>query len=224
MTPWGQYTFGDAFPILEAIEDESIDLIFTSLPDMSQTPFGGDGVNDITAYLSLQFGALSQFSRIIKPTGFVVLCQTDRKVNGEILCNHVNYINWLHTRFHMKVKDEKIVVRNSVGKRDLYYMTYQYMTVFTRKGTWKRAGDFLKDIIVDPQREIVPGQYSWSIDFCRLVIENLTKPGDKVIDPFAAAGPVLYAAGLTGRQWWGAECDPVRYNTGLSGFDYVLPC
>ena len=48
-----------------------------------------------------------------------------------------------------KLKDYKIVVRNHpVEKRDMYTFNYQHCLIFTRTGTIKRAGDFLKGIMV----------------------------------------------------------------------------
>jgi DNA methylase len=207
------YVCGDAFPYLAQMPDKSVDLIFTSLPDLSQTPYSR---LEVSLYKGLQKQACEEFARLVTDKGFIVTCQTDRRLNAEMLCNHVWYIQCL-TELGLKVKDEKIVVRNEVGRKDLYYMTYQYMTIFSRHGGWKREGEFLRDIIVDKQK-LIEGQSTWSFDFCKLVIESLTKPGQLVIDPFAAAGPVLYAAMKLDRRWWGAEITPERYNTGFTLF------
>ena len=58
-------------------------------------------------------------ARITKPKGFVVISQTDRKINGEILPNHITYYQAM-IRNGFKLKDYKIMVRNNpVDKRDL---------------------------------------------------------------------------------------------------------
>lgn len=211
---WNQYVLGDAFPGLAQIPDSSVDLVFTSMPDLSQTEFGK---NQIDLYQGFQKKACEEISRITKPEGFIVLCQTDRKVNGGILANHVHYFNCMNV-LGWDLKDEKIVVRNKVGQRSLYHLSYQYYGAFSKKGTFKRAGEYLRDIIVDTQEETVPGQSTWSQDFCQLVIETLCPAGGTVVDPFAAAGPVLFAAKNLGRRWWGAELVPERYNPEFSLF------
>ena len=205
---WNDYVLGDAFEGLAEIREASVDLVFTSLPDLSQTEWDAKSTDQ---YQGFQTRALAAISRIVKPSGFVVLCQTDRKVNAEVLCNHYWYMKTMFG-FGWKLKDEKIVVRNEVGLRDLYHFTYQYMSIFTQEGTFKRAGEWLRDIIVDQQEKTVPGQYTWSQDFCRMVIEALCPVGGKVVDPFAAAGPVLFAAYSVDRSYWGAEICPERYN------------
>lgn len=218
------YHLGDSISILEKMDSESVDLIFTSCPDLSQMELNNIGGKDTEKYQAWQLNVMDQFARIVKKDGFVVVCQTDRKVNAQILTNHVTYINGL-TKNGMIVKDEKILVRNSVGQRSMYYLSYQYMTILTYKGTFKRAGDFLLDIIVDKQVKCPPksNQYCWSNEFCELVISNLTKEGDYVIDPFAACAPTLYAAKNLNRKYWGAEYDEKMYNKNFEYFGGRLP-
>ena len=111
------------------------------------------------------------------------------------------------------------MIRNKPERVDLYKFTYQYFNCFTKRGkipSSKRKGKWLQDIIIDQEVEI-EGQYVWSLDFCNLVIETLTEPGDFVIDPFAGYAPVLYSAKTLNRNFWGGELDPRRYN---DNFEY----
>lgn len=213
------YTLCDAIPMLQSMKPKSVDLIFTSMPDLSQTSFG----KCKEAYQQWQDNVLCMFANIVKDTGFIIICQTDRKLNAEILTNHVTYINGL-TKYGLKVKDEKILVRNSVGQKSMYYMSYQYLTVFTRKGTFKRSGEFLKDIIVDKQVKCPPktNQYCWSEDFASLVIKTLSKEGDLVLDPFAAAGIVPYVAGKLNRRYLAYEIEESMYNPNFDYFEQRL--
>lgn len=208
-----KYIQGDCFDYLPKFENNSVDLIFTSCPDISQTPFSSGSIQEISQYKDFQQRAIIEFSRIIKKTGFVVICQTDRKINAAVLSNHYWYMDCLYKQ-GMNLKDYKIVVRNEVGKKDMYHFTFQHMLIFTYDGTFKRSGEFLKDIIVDKQ-EMVENQSVWSKQFCSMVIENLTKPGQLVVDPFAGVGPVLYAAKDLNRKYWGCEIDSKFYKNPL---------
>jgi len=211
------YYLGDSEGVLEELGDKSVDLIFTSPPDLSQSIWK----DDIESHISWQKKMMNQFTRIIKDTGFIVISQTDRKYNGYVLSNHYNYIKFiLESDKDMNIKDEKIIVRNEVGKKDMYHFTYQYMTIFTRKGKFHRGGEILRDIIVDKQVKCPPksNQYCWSDELCSLIISTFSKEGDLVIDPFAAAGPVLYAAKKLKRNYWGAEICEEMYNENFKYF------
>jgi len=215
-----EYIRGDAFDYLPEMPDKSVDLVFTSCPDLSQTEF--DKTSDgISSYREFQKKATKEFSRIVKRDGFVVICQTDRRANGSILSNHMWYAKCLEEN-GMVLKDYKIVVRNEVGKRDMYYFTFQHMLVYTYKGTITRKGDWLRDMYVDKQSKIL-NQSVWSHDFCDYVISNLTKIGDLVVDPFAGVGPVLYSAERLNRQFWGAELEEKFYNDKFKQFRTTLP-
>ena len=214
------YVKGDAFDYFPQMEDESVDLVFTSCPDLSQTPFD-KSKHGITSYRDFQQKAMEQFARIVKKDGFVVICQTDRRANAEIVSNHMWYSKCLEEQ-GMKLKDYKIVVRNEVGKRDMYYFTFQHMIVYTYKGTIERKGDWLRDMYVDKQTKI-GNQSVWSQDFCEYVISNLTSEGDLVVDPFAGVGPVLFTAMRTNRNYWGAELEDHFYNEGFEQFSTPLP-
>ena len=100
---WNTFVHGDCFDVMTDIEDRSVDLIFTSPPDISQTNFE----NDIGLYKSFQRRACSSYSRLVKDDGFILIAQTDRKINGEILPNHITYYNAM-IDYGWKLKDYKI--------------------------------------------------------------------------------------------------------------------
>lgn len=221
MNDLDKYILDDSFKYLPQFPDNSVDLVFTSCPDISQTEYGAK--KEIRKYKDeIQQKACLEFDRITKDDGFVVICQTDRKINGVILSNHHWYMDCMMGQGWF-LKDYKIVVRNEVGKKDMYHFTFQHCLIFTKTGTIKRGGEWLRDIIVDPQKMTVKGQSTWSQEFCSLVINQLTKPGDLVVDPFAAAGPVPFAAKNLDRRYWACENTPERYNPDFSLFEATLP-
>ena len=212
-----EYKLCDSMEEMKKFENKSVDLLFTSPPDMSQTPF--EEKKDVESFVKFQNVFLKEFSRLVKDDGFIVISQTDRMANGFIVTNHVNYINNL-TDLGLKVKDEKVVFRNEFGKKDMYHFTYQYLTVFTRTGTFKRHGEYLKDGLIDKQLKCPPksSQYCWSYDFCKLIIETFTEENDFVMDPFAATGMVPFVAGKLNRRYWAAEIDEKMYNENFNYF------
>ena len=163
---------------------------------------------------------MKQFARMVKDDGFVVVSQTDRKINGEILANHITYSNAL-SDCGMKMKDYKIVVRNEpVDKRDMYYFNYQQCVIFTRKGTIKRSGDFLKNILIYNTERIgnIKGalnSFMWPELFCRMIIDKLTVEGEKVLDPFAASGIALQVAKEMNRKYLGCELSKEVYDNSI---------
>ena len=213
---WNQFLLCDASKLMQEVEDKSVDLVFSSLPDISQTDFS----NNITHYKMFQRSVMQQFARMVKDDGFVVVSQTDRKINGEILANHITYSNTL-SECGMKMKDYKIVVRNEpVDKRDMYYFNYQQCVIFTRKGTIKRSGDFLKNILIYNTDRIgnIKGalnSFMWPEPFCKLIIDKLTKEGDKVLDPFAASGIALQVAKEMNRQYLGCEINKEVFDNAI---------
>jgi len=213
---WNQFLRCDAADLMREVEDKSVDLIFSSLPDISQTHYNTDTVN----YKVFQANVMKQFARMVKDDGFVVVSQTDRKINGEILANHITYSNAL-SECGMKMKDYKIVVRNHpIVKRDMYYFNYQQCVIFTRKGTIKRSGDFLKNILIYNTDRIgnIKGalnSFMWPEPFCKLIIDKLTKEGDKVLDPFAASGIALQVAKEMNRQYLGCEINKEVFDNAI---------
>ena len=213
---WNQFLRCDTTDLMREVEDKSVDLIFSSLPDISQTHYNTDTVS----YKEFQANVMKQFARMVKDDGFVVVSQTDRKINGEILANHITYSNAL-SECGMKMKDYKIVVRNvPVDKRDMYYFNYQQCVIFTRKGTIKRSGDFLKNILIYNTERIgnIKGalnSFMWPEPFCRMIIDKLTVEGDKVLDHFAASGISLQVAKEMNRQYLGCEISKEVYDNSI---------
>jgi site-specific DNA-methyltransferase (adenine-specific) len=209
---WNRFLNADCFDVMSEIEDNSVDFIFTSPPDISQ----GDFDNEIESYKSFQRKALSECSRITKDDGFVLVSQTDRKINGEILPNHITYYQTM-IDLGWKLKDYKLMVRNyPVDKRDMYTFNYQHTLIFTKKGTIKRSGDFLKNIMVYDTKKLPESKlHIWNETFVELMINYLSKENEKVFDPFAGSGVVPYVAKRLNRQYLGCELNEDIFNESL---------
>jgi len=107
-----------------------------------------------------------------------------------------------------------------VDKKDMYYFNYQHCLIFTKKGTIKRNGEFLKNILVYDTVKMKnmkgPLQlYVWNEKFIKLMINYLSKDNDKIFDPFAGSGIVPYIAKNLNRQYLGCEISEEVYNESI---------
>ena len=213
---WNRFILADCFDVMGEMEDGSVDFVFTSPPDISQ----GDWDNNIESYQDFQKKTTEECSRLTKDDGFVLIAQTDRKINGEILTNHITYYQNM-IKMGWKLKDYKIVVRNyPVEKKDMYTFNYQHCLIFTKKGKFKRSGDILKNILVYNTEKLktLTGPlklHMWNESFVELMINTLSKEGDKVFDPFAGSGVVLQGARSLNRKYLGCELNEDVFNETL---------
>ena len=97
------FIHGDAFDVFKQMPDQSVNLTFTSLPDISQTPY-----KDVKKYQVLQNQACDEMARTTKDDGFVVISQTDRKINARYCSNHITYYNAMLRNGYV-LKDYKIM-------------------------------------------------------------------------------------------------------------------
>lgn len=212
MLEWNQFINADAFDIMPQIEESSADLIFTSIPDLDDL---GMSIKDKSKYETIVINIVNEFNRLIKDTGFVAMCQTDRKINASVYAKHVFIINIMETMGFI-LKDYKIIVVNQLESKNLYRFPYFHLCIFTRKGTIQRKGEWLKHIFQYDMKKQFHGDYCiWNENFVKLVIENLSKENDKVLDPFSGSGIVPYTSRLLNRQYLGFEISKEVYNNSI---------
>jgi len=194
-----QYILGDAFEYLPKIENQSVDLVFIGMPDIEE--LGGISVDDYRVFIGR---ALVEIARIIKEKGFVIFCQTDRKIGGTIFLKHC-VIAEIMLKLGFIIKDYKILVKDSVDKINLFRLNYSHVLIFSREGkisAEKRRGEYLKDLWVFP---LPTNKNFFGEEFCELVIKTFSNEGDLVVDPFAGRGTVLKVAKKLGRKYFGTE-------------------
>jgi len=202
----------DCFNVLPTIEENSVQLLFTSVPDINDL-----GLDDnIEQYDKFLNDSIEHFCRITKDTGFIVLCQSDRKMNGKVFSKHSYLINKMEA-LDYSLKDYKIVVKNSVESKDQYVFPYLHLCAFTRKGKTLRKGEWLRNILVYKMAKS-GSFYAWPPEFARLVITHLSNEGDLVVDPFAGTGIVPTVAKEMNRKYIGIEIDERHFKDPFSSF------
>ena len=102
----------------------------------------------------------------------------------------------------------------------MYYFNYQHCLIFTKTGTIKRSGEFLRNILVYDTKRMGTSKgpfnfYVWPEAFCRLMIGYLSKEKQVVFDPFAGSGIVLYVAKNMNRQYFGIELKEDLFNASI---------
>ena len=210
MLEWNNFILGNSFDGMMEIEPNSVDLIFTSVPDLNDL-----GIKDTTEYANFVTQAMVSFNRVISDNGFVAMCQTDRKIGGRVLSKHTFIIDYMQ-RLDFVLKDYKIMVVNTMDSKDQYKFPYQHLCIFTRKGTIQRKGEWLRHILLyDMKKPPNRPFYIWNENFVKLVIENLSKENDKVLDPFSGSGIVPYVARSLNRQYLGFEINKDIYEASL---------
>lgn len=203
---WNQYVLGDCFDHFPEVESNSVDLVFTSVPDLSETD-----LDDFSSYESLLERSVEQCCRVVKDDGFMVFTQTDRKKDGQVYPKHVTITNQVRSN-GFKLKDYKILMKGDADKISLYVLNYSHILIFTRSGvipTSKRKGYYLRDLWKFPP---IDTNY-FNPKFTDLVVETLTKKGDRVVDPFAGRGTVLESARKKNRKYFGVEISEDVYNS-----------
>ena len=80
----------DCFNVLPTLPDKSVDLVFTSPPDLYDI-----GTDDVNVYQDFLRKGMDQFARIVKDTGFITLCQSDRKIDARVSAKHTFIITYM---------------------------------------------------------------------------------------------------------------------------------
>ena len=199
----------DCFNVLPTLEDNSVDLVFTSPPDLYDI-----GTDDVNVYQDFLRKGMDQFARIVKDTGFITLCQSDRKIDARVYAKHAFILMYMESLGWI-LKDYKIIVKNSIDSMSQFIFPYQHMCVFTKLGTIERKGEWQKHILVYKTQKSKFTYYIWHEAFCKLVINTLTKENDLVVDPFGGSSQVVQCAKELNRQYLGCEIDKEGYEIAI---------
>jgi site-specific DNA-methyltransferase (adenine-specific) len=96
-----------------------------------------------------------------------------------------------------------------------YQQTCEFV-VFLKKGkAYRIANPSTKSLQSLFQRDESNHPTEKPVELCRLYIENSTKPGELVLDPFAGSGTTGVAALQSGRRFVGCELDPKWFDVAV---------
>ena len=120
------------------MDDQSINNIVSGIPDLDETQF--ESLDEYNKWFSSIVELL-----LVKtnPYGYVILCQTDRKING-CWYDKSTIINMIAMKMGWKLLWHKIVLNRPVGSANLHRPTYSHLVCYSKYG---RPGNGLPDVI-----------------------------------------------------------------------------
>ena len=152
------------------------------------------------------------------------LCYDILKESGHcyIMTNHKNLHNYLYAAEKVGFHFIKSLIWDKGNKiMGQYYMSQFEYILFFRKGKGVRINNCgTSDILSVPNKKTkVDGKNIHDtekpVDLMKILIENSTQEGEKVLDPFMGVGAACIAAKSTNRKFYGIEIDENYYNIAL---------
>ena len=212
---------GNCLDFMATLPDESVDLIVTD-PPYRVTPKGCAGTTGgMIAKKQNMIGKVFEYNDI-EPDQYAKEFYRLLKDGSHcyVMTNHVNLISMLNSftevGFHfikslIWKKDNKIMCR--------FYMSQFEYILFFRKG----KGVQINNCGTSDVLEIPNMKHKWAngtnlhdtekpVELMKILIENSSKPGDTVLDPFMGVGSTGVACLQSGRNFLGSEIDETYFS------------
>jgi len=222
----GRVYVGDALALMREIPDGIVPMIWTDPPyghanqdgDLAASRVGVAGARQAEAapiandrpqdYEPLMRGFLSEAARVMRPDSCCCCCCG----GGGPSPTFARLATWMDEAlsfFHAVVWD-KSKAGDGLGWR--YRRNYEFVMVAHRRGgklAWNESRGAVANVIrAMPPRGDERHPNMKPLDLMREFIENHTRVGDLVVDPFAGGGSTGVAALQAGREFLGFEIDP----------------
>jgi hypothetical protein len=182
---------GDCEQALSDVPDGSVDLI------ISDPPYDHEGVFDIRSYDKL--GRLA--ARLLRDDG-LLLAYLSNMFCVPALNDLVAHLDYLWT-LALVYKGRQSSVRDRA-----VHSSWKPIVAWVQKGSGRTLG-WVRDVVAKdagPEKNFHPWQQG--VDECRWMIEQFTKPGDLVCDPFFGSATTAVAAVRSGRRFVGCDVAP----------------
>jgi len=99
-------------------------------------------------------------------------------------------------------------ISNGMTRGAIGFGNWIYSAVFSRKGVFRQAQDFLKITISNEETPDTDHPTRKPASYIRWIIETFSEEGDTVIDPFLGSGQTLVVSEAMGRKCIGGELSP----------------
>lgn len=173
---------GDFRDALATVPDETVAAVITDPP------------YDISYSVIADMAKLS--ARVLIPGGHAVVMTPHAHIDGwyHALDDHLRYRwigAWVMPHHHARMR-----LGFTVGFKPLLFFT---------NGPTNRP---VHDTVTSSAQEKVDHDWQQNLDGFAQLIDDITDPGDLVMDPFLGAGTTAVACKQTSRRWVGADTDP----------------
>lgn len=223
---------GDCLDFLKTFGDASIDLIVTD-PPYKVTSYGCSGTaGGMIAKKQTMAGKIFEHNDI-EPIEYAEEFYRLLKDGSHcyVMTNHVNLINMLNSftkvGFHF--------IKSLIWKKDNkimggYYMSQFEYILFFRKGKGVRINNCgTSDVLEVPNNKYknINGENLHDtekpVELMKILVENSSKPGDIVLDPFMGIGSTGIACQLLHRKFIGIEIDENYFKVARERISQICP-
>lgn len=203
MSPSREVRHADALQWLEACDDGTLSHVVTSLPEWSELNQNGAMSED--AYERWFKSAAALLFRKVRPAGYVVFYQTDRKCNG-CWMDKSAWLSESARQSNVPLRWHKIALRRSVDGVDLHRPAYAHLLCFSKA---LGPGATTPDVFMAGAAVYKHGM---GLDAVRVAIRLIATrpPLGAIVDPFCGRGTVLALANAHGLDAVGVDNDAAQ--------------
>ena len=213
---------GDFLDIVKDIKDNSIDLIVTD-PPYKTTKRGGTGNSGgMCKDKNFSNGKGGFKYNIITPNEFMPELYRVLKDNSHcyIMTNHINLQNMINVATKSGFHFIKCLIWDKGNKimGQCYMSQFEYI-IFLRKGKHKKINNCgTSDILSVPNKKTKDKDGNnihnteKPVELMKILVENSSKEGDTVLDPFMGVGSTGISCNNIGRNFIGIEIDEKYFN------------
>lgn len=175
-------------------KQSSIQTIVTSIPDLDETSFNKDN------YINFFKNAVKLLFEKVKPREYIVLMQTDRKINGEWI-DKSYLVNDVASDCKIKLLWHKII-KNRDGTF-IQRPTYTHLLAYSKYGT---PGKAFPDVLSSGQHLYNNGSSPNATCYVMRFLQD--KGIYEILDPFCGMGTIPFIASLFKINSIGIDIDP----------------
>lgn len=214
----------DGVMLLKDLSENSVDLIVTD-PPYKVTARGSAGTTGGMLKKEIfNKGQVFNYNNL-SPKDYAPLMFRCLKDGGHcyIMTNHVNLIEMLNTFTSVGFHFIKSLIWNKGNKiTGQFYMSQFEYILFFRKGKAVQINNCgTSDILSIPNKKTKNAEgknlhdTQKPVELMSILIQNSTKTGELVVDPFAGLFTTAIACKQLKRRFIGCEIDPTYYNIGI---------